>query len=133
MRKTCTPGSDRGVGRRLSVPTGPNLIGDVKYATRQHPLERRLRRSVRSAHTTASPRLGDQLHRRLEEVHIQPHRPIQLGQLTIGALAFEAIVANKLPHHRAIFLFDLCELRDYADRRAFTPRRAQCRCLMQSA
>jgi len=30
----------------------------------------------------------------------------QLGQLTIGALTFEAIVADKLPHHRAIFLFD---------------------------
>jgi hypothetical protein len=56
----------------------------------------------------ARPRFGDQLHRRLEEVHRQPHRPIQLGQLTIGALAFEAIVADKLPHNQAIFLFDLC-------------------------
>ena len=50
--------------------------------------------------------LVTQLHRRLEEVHVQPHRPIQLGQLTIGALTFEPVVPDQLPNDRAIFLFD---------------------------
>ena len=66
----------------------------------------------------ARPRFGDQLHRRLEEVTYS-RTAIQLGQLTIGALAFEAIVADKLPHNRAIFLFDLCRFRDYADEAGF--------------
>ena len=38
---------------------------------------------------------------------MQPHRSIQLGQLAIGTLAFEAVVADQLPNDGAIFLFDV--------------------------
>jgi len=93
----------------------PTLTRDVEHAAGEHPLERRLGRSVRPPHATAGSRLGPQLHRRLKKVHIQTHCPIQLGQPPIGTLTLESIVADELPNDRAIFLLDLCELRDYAD------------------
>jgi hypothetical protein len=63
-------------------------------------------RSVRPPYAAARPSLGAHLHRRLKDVHIQAHRPIQLGQLAIGALIFETIVANKLSNNGTIPLFD---------------------------
>ncbi len=82
------------------------LAAHVEHTTGQHPLERRLSWSVHSSHPTAGARLGAQLHRRLEEVDVQPHGSVQLGQLAIGALAFEAVVADQLPHDRTVLLLD---------------------------
>ena len=84
----------------------PTLIRDVEDAAGQHSLEWCLSRSVRPPYAATRPRLGAQFHRRLKEVHIQAYRPIQLGQLAIGALTFEAIVANELPNNGTIPLFD---------------------------
>jgi hypothetical protein len=92
---------------------------DVQHTTGQDALKRSLCGSVHPSYTTTRPRLGAQFHRRLKEVHIQPHGPIQLGQLAIGALTFEAVVTDQLPNDRAIFLLDLCRFRDYADEAGF--------------
>ena len=62
--------------------------------------------TIRPSHLTTRARFGAQLHRRLEEIDVQPHGSIQLGQLAIGTLTFEAVVADELPYNRAIFLFD---------------------------
>ena len=56
---------------------------------------------------TSLPPLGEQLHRRLEEIHVKPHRAVELGQLPEGHLALEAIVTDQLPHDRAVFLLDI--------------------------
>jgi hypothetical protein len=86
----------------------------------QYTLKRRLGRSVHASHATAGACLGAQLHRRLEKVHVQAHCPVQFVQLALGAFPFETVVADQLAYDRAIFLFDLSELGDYADSRCLT-------------
>jgi len=64
-------------------------------------------RIVASAEVTAFALLDPQFHRRLEEVHVQPERPIQLSQLPVRGLAFETVIADDLPDDRAILLLDV--------------------------
>lgn len=73
---------------------------------RQQTLQRRLGSIIPARHLTALAALAHQFHGRLKEVDVEPHRPIQFGQLAIGALALEAIVADELADDRAIFLLD---------------------------
>jgi hypothetical protein len=47
-----------------------------------------------------------QFQRGLKEVDVEPQCAIQLDQLAIGRFSFVAVVADKLPDHRAIFLLD---------------------------
>jgi len=47
-----------------------------------------------------------ELHRRLEEVDSEAHRPVHLGALPLGGLALEAVVADELPHDDAVLLLD---------------------------
>jgi hypothetical protein len=40
-------------------------------------------------------------------IHIDPQRSVEFGQLAIGQLTREAIIANHLPNNLAVFLLDL--------------------------
>jgi hypothetical protein len=37
-------------------------------------------------------------------IHIDPQRSVEFGQLAIGQLTREAIIAHHLPHNLAVFL-----------------------------
>ena len=89
------------------MPLQPRRRLGVEGAAGEQPLARRLRRVVAAcaARAAVAPLLA-QLHRGLEEVHVQPHRPVQLGQLPVGPLALEAVVADELPHDDAVLLLD---------------------------
>jgi len=55
----------------------------------------------------ALPPLELELERGLKEVDVQARRPAQFGELAVGALAREAVIAHELPHHGAILLLDV--------------------------
>ena len=47
------------------------------------------------------------LHRRLEKVNIEPHRPVELPQLEKGPFSFKSIIADQLPYDHTIFLLHI--------------------------
>jgi hypothetical protein len=69
--------------------------------------ERRPRGSVAPPKTATIALFADELQRGLEEVHVEPGRPIQLAKVPIGALALEPVVADELADDRAILLLDV--------------------------
>src|SRR5712692_6501525 len=97
-----------GVALDPALDTRPSADADWRRRGRRWPaLAGMVSEPVRTSAVRDCPSASwSQLHRRLKEVHIQAHRPIQLGQLAIGALTFETIVANKLSNNGTIPLFD---------------------------
>ncbi|NTU80195.1 MAG: hypothetical protein HGA45_12440 [Chloroflexales bacterium] len=78
----------------------------VQHAGRLEALEGRLGRLIASLDVAARPCFLLQLHRRLEEVDIESHSAIDLGQLPIGAFTFVAVIADKVADNCPVFLFD---------------------------
>ena len=43
----------------------------------------------------------------MKTIHIDPQRPIEFGELSIGEQALEAIIAHHLPDNLPVFLLDI--------------------------
>ncbi len=67
----------------------------------------RLGAVVEPACPRARPRLGHELLHGLEEIHVQAGEPVDAGELRIGGVGGEAIIADEVAHDGAIFLLDV--------------------------
>jgi len=79
------------------------FVGDK--AGFQHSAVRGLRLVVLLAHLAPNPCLLDQLHRRLEEVRIQPQHCIQLVESLKLVGCVVSTVANRASDNRVVLLF----------------------------
>src|SRR5581483_8193682 len=61
---------------------------------------------VGAADAASFASLRRQLHRGLEEVHVQAQGAVELAQLPIGAFSLETIVADEVADDRAVLLLD---------------------------
>src|SRR5437899_250115 len=79
----------------------------VDLAGGAEALVRRLGAVVDAVDAGALARLGDELLHRLEEVHVQAGELVDVGELRIGSLGGEAIIAHELPDDGAVLLLDV--------------------------
>ena len=52
-------------------------------------------------------RFGQQLHTGLETIDIQPQRSVEFVQLSVGLLAYQAVMAHHVASHGTILLFSI--------------------------
>lgn len=81
--------------------------GGRQYAGGAEALVRRLSAVVDPVDAGAGAVLGHELLHGLEEVDVQAREPIDAGELGIGRLGGEAIIADEVPHDRAVLLLDV--------------------------
>jgi hypothetical protein len=89
-----------------------------QYAAVQKPVERCLGGIIAPGDARAVACLAHQFAHRVQEVDVVPSQladSLECGQ----SWRFEALIANQAAHHSPILLFDLCELRDYAEEARF--------------
>jgi len=67
-------------------------------------LKWRLGRPIGAADAAAIALFAQQLAGGLEEVHVEAHRPVELGERAIGVLPLAAVVAHELADHRMVLL-----------------------------
>jgi len=77
------------------------LIEDIG---REQAPQRGLRRIIAAIDPAPVPSLEHPLERRLEDVDVQAQGAVQLGELGVGHLALEAVVAYDLPDDGAVLL-----------------------------
>jgi hypothetical protein len=80
------------------------LPGGSENTREQEALERRSGHIVGSVNLSSLDLFGDQLHRRLKAIDIQPQGAVEFGELLIRMLPSQTAMTHYLPHHHTIFL-----------------------------
>ena len=83
------------------------VLGGGQHIGGTEPLPRSLRATIAAHGAGADARLGDELLHRLEEVDVQAGDAVDGGQLGMGGLGREAIIADEAADDGAVLLFDM--------------------------